>query len=124
MKVSIIVPTYRRDVALENALNSLATQIFKDFEIILVDDNDTPEWNDKVRNVIAEFSKANPEISIKHIENHPNLGSAKARNAGIDAAKGEYVTFLDSHSSEDLHKNAFKTTDGFDKWFTKYVILK
>ena len=38
--------------------------------------------------------------------------------------KGEYVTFLDSHSSEDLHKNAFKTTDGFDKWFTEYVILK
>lgn len=38
--------------------------------------------------------------------------------------KGEYVTFLDSHSSKDLHKNAFKTTDGFDKWFTKYVILK
>ncbi len=95
MKVSIIVPTYKREDALKKALDSLATQTFKDFEIVLVDDNDNAKWNQKVQTVVADFTKNNQEIAISHIENHPNLGSAKARNAGIDAAKGEYVTFLD-----------------------------
>jgi hypothetical protein len=38
--------------------------------------------------------------------------------------EGEYVTFLDSHSSKKVEKNAFKTPEGFGEWFTKYVNLK
>ncbi len=95
MKVSVIVPTYRRADFLMTVLNSLAAQTFKDFEIILVDDNDDSEWNEKVQAVAEQFKKNNPDIVVEHIENHPNKGSAGARNAGIAVAKGEYVTFLD-----------------------------
>ena len=37
---------------------------------------------------------------------------------------GEYVTFLNSRSSKNIEKEAFKSVDGFEKWFTKYVIVK
>ncbi len=46
--VSIIVATYRRDIELKNALDSLAIQTYKNIEIILADDNADPEWNAKV----------------------------------------------------------------------------
>ena len=64
-----------------------------------------------------------------------NVGIAKSKNSPIKEnmsgtpavfifEEGEYVTSLDSHSSKDIQKNAFKPTDGFNKWFTKYINLK
>ena len=38
--------------------------------------------------------------------------------------QGKYITFLDSHSEKELHVKAFESKDGFNTWFTKYVILK
>ncbi len=93
--VSVVVATYRRDSVLQRALESLAEQKFDDFEIILVDDNDDPEWNDKVSNIVSSFIAAHKDIRLKHITNHPNKGSARTRNVGIEAAVGEYVCFLD-----------------------------
>lgn len=89
--VSVIVATYRREDTLKNALLSLQHQTYKNFEVILVDDNGCENWNDKVRNVVNEFNNLN----IRLIINSPNQGSAKTRNIGIEAAKGDYITFLD-----------------------------
>ena len=94
-EVSIIVATYRREEVLKRALRSLAEQTYKNIEIILVDDNDNLEWNEKVSKIVEAFQKTNPGVKLKYLENHPNLGSAKARNAGIELATGEYITFLD-----------------------------
>ncbi len=91
--VSVIVATYRREDSLREALESLLCQSYKNIEIIVVDDNDDKVWNENIRRCIAEFSRS--EIKIKYIENHPHLGSAATRNAGIAAAEGEYITFLD-----------------------------
>ena len=99
-RVSVVVATYRREDSLAKALESLAKQTYRNLEIVLVDDNDDESWNECVRHVISEFVKANCETSIKVVENHPNQGSAKARNVGIAAAEGEYVTFLDD---DDLY---------------------
>ena len=93
--VSVVVATYRRESTLSKALESLAAQTYTEFEIVLVDDNDEPQWNEKVRAVVDKFVSEHNEIILKYIENHPNQGSAKARNAGIHAAKGQYITFLD-----------------------------
>lgn len=93
--VSVIVPTYRRDEYLKRALKSLATQTISDFEIVLVDDNDESSWNDKVERIADEFKKEHPQISLICLQNHPNLGSAEARNAGARMARGDYITFLD-----------------------------
>lgn len=93
--VSVIVATYRRDGDLRNALESLAHQSYTDMEIVLVDDNGNKEWNDVVSAIAGEFRNKYPKVSLNYIINNPNQGSAKTRNIGIDAAEGEYITFLD-----------------------------
>lgn len=93
--VSVIVATYRRDSSLRKALNSLAAQTFRDFEIVVIDDNDEKQWNKRILEIINEFKTRNENLSICYIDNHPNLGSAKARNAGIASSHGEFITFLD-----------------------------
>lgn len=93
--VSVVVATYRREAELKNALISLAEQTYSNMEIVLVDDNGTPEWNEKVGQIVASFLKQFPEVSLQYIVNDPNQGSAKTRNIGIEAAGGEYITFLD-----------------------------
>lgn len=93
--VSVVVATYRRDTVLSRALESLATQTYRNFEIVLVDDNGEQSWNDKVRTIVDSFQKKNPETSIRYIVNEANLGSAQTRNEGISVSQGEYVCFLD-----------------------------
>lgn len=94
-KVSVIVATYRRTDYFKRALDSLFSQTYENIEVIVVDDNDDSEYNDTVKNIVDEAISKYPQANIKLIVNHPNLGSAKARNAGISDATGEYVTFLD-----------------------------
>ena len=99
-KVSAVVVTYRRENELRRALDSLATQTFLDFEIVLIDDNDQTEWNAKVQQLVTAFKDAHPSICLVCIPNHPGLGSARARNVGISASRGEFITFLDD---DDLY---------------------
>ncbi len=93
--VSVVVATYRRDEDLKKALDSLAAQSYPDTEIVLVDDNGEAEWNAKVASIVEGFRSTHTNVSINHIVNAPNQGSAKTRNIGIAAARGEYITFLD-----------------------------
>lgn len=93
--VSVIVATYKRDEALRKALSSLAVQTYKNIEIVLVDDNGVEDWNQTVENIVTEIQSSFPALNLRKIVNHPNKGSAKARNEGIYSAKGEYITFLD-----------------------------
>ena len=93
--ISVVVATYKREGELKNALESLAGQTYEALQIVLVDDNGQAEWNQKVAGIVAEFSQRFPEVDLKYIVNNPNQGSAKTRNIGIEAAEGEYITFLD-----------------------------
>ena len=97
--VSVIVATYRRDKSLTAALNSLAEQTFDSFEVIVVDDNASEEWNLKVAQIIQKVNHSSG-MDIRHIICEQNGGSAKARNIGINSAKGEFITFLDD---DDLY---------------------
>ncbi len=113
--ISVIVATFRQNEMLLRALNSLKAQTYKNFEIIVVDDNDSKEFNVLVNDVITKFRQENEDISLKFIVNNANLGSAKTRNVGIDASSGEYITFLDDddvYLPENLEKqieNMLKT---------------
>lgn len=91
IKVSVIVPTYRRKASLYDALISIVQQTYKNVEIILVDDNADIEWNYTVQKIVQEIS----DCRINHLINKINQGSAKTRNLGIASASGEYITFLD-----------------------------
>ncbi len=98
--VSVIVATYRREQSLFKALCSLAEQTYKNIEIILVDDNWDAKWNEKVSIITQQFTMQYPESCLHLIQNSMNQGSAKSRNIGIEAANGDYVTFLDD---DDLY---------------------
>ncbi len=98
--VSVVVATYRRGASLADALKSVANQSFRDFEIILVDDNDNEEWNKMVSETVDDFKIKYSDIRLLYVQNHPNQGSAKTRNRGIGSARGKYITFLDD---DDLY---------------------
>lgn len=95
MIVSIIIPTYKRDAELKRALISVAEQTYKALEVIVIDDNADAIMNSIVKKNIEEVRNSFPDLDLKLIVNEQNMGSAKTRNIGIMAAKGEYISFLD-----------------------------
>lgn len=91
--VTVIIPTYKRAENIEKAINSILNQTYKDFEIIVVDDNDS---DTKYRlDMIKTMQQYKDNKKIKYIKHEKNKNGAAARNTGIMEAKGEYVTFLD-----------------------------
>jgi glycosyltransferase involved in cell wall biosynthesis len=86
-KVSVIIPTYNRCQLVIEAIGSVLTQSFTDFEIIVIDDGSTDDT--------AEMVKAVNDERCRYFYK-PNGGAASARNMGLTKAGGEYVAFLDS----------------------------
>ena len=87
--VSIVVPVYNVEVFLANCVNSVLAQSENDWELLLVDDGST----DSSGALCDKFAASDSRIHVLHRE---NAGVGKARNAGLAAATGKYVTFLDS----------------------------
>lgn len=90
--VSVVIATYKRDKSLKNALQSLTTQTYKNFEVVVVDDNADSTWNTKVREIMDNFFSF---LNVNYVINECNMGSAASRNIGIENSNGEYITFLD-----------------------------
>ena len=88
-QLSIIVPIYNAADTLKACIESVLTQPFEDFELILIDDGST----DHSHSICQQFAKANPRITVK---SQANAGLPGARNAGLVIARGDYVAFLDS----------------------------
>ena len=88
--VSIILPYYRKINYIKKTINSILNQSFKDFEIILVyDDEDLQDLD-----ILEGDFKNNSKIKI--IKNSKNLGAGLSRNNGIKHAQGEIIAFIDS----------------------------
>jgi glycosyltransferase involved in cell wall biosynthesis len=83
--VSVIIPSYNRSQMLQEAIESVVSQDFQDFELVVVDDGST----DDTRAVLQAY----PEIRIVDQEHR---GVSTARNAGVRAAQGDVLAFLDS----------------------------
>ena len=88
-EVSIIVPVYNVEKYLSFCLDSLVNQTFKDIEIICVNDGST----DNSTEVLEHYAGFDKRIKIINKENG---GLSSARNAGLDAASGKYIAFVDS----------------------------
>lgn len=88
--VSVIVPAYNAEETLAQTLDSLVAQTLKEIEIIVVDDGST----DKTGEIISKYQKLYPGKVIKIQKG--NEGVSKARNAGLEIAKGEYIGFADA----------------------------
>lgn len=89
MKVSIIVPVYNAENVLHYCIDSILAQTYKDFELILVNDGST----DKSGELCDRYAEKNKNVAVIHIKNG---GVSKARNTGIELAKGDYICFIDS----------------------------
>ncbi len=86
---SVIIPTYNRSSRLRKALNSLVSQTFKNFEVVICDDGSV----DNTKEVVDEFKSL---LLINYIWNQNWGGPARPRNIGIANCSGQWICFLDS----------------------------
>ena len=89
--VTVIIPTFNREQFLKEAVDSVLSQTYDDFELIVVDDGST----DKTKKMLQDYGQRLTYIFQE------NRGVSAARNRGIAEAKGELISFLDS---DDLWK--------------------
>lgn len=87
--LSIIIPVYNTEKYLEKCVDSVLTQTYTDFEIILVDDGS----KDKSSIICDKYSSKDARVRVVH---KTNGGVSSARNTGLDICRGEYVMFVDS----------------------------
>lgn len=93
--VSIVIPVYNAEKCISDTVASIRAQDYKNWEIILVDDNSTDRSADIIKALVCE------NITVLSSDG----GSAAiARNKGIDAAKGRYIAFLDADDLWDPSK--------------------
>ncbi|CAL9420568.1 Teichoic acid poly(glycerol phosphate) polymerase [Streptomyces sp. enrichment culture] len=89
-KLSLVVPVYKVQGYLPECLDSVLGQDYTDFEIIAVDDC-SPDGSGAI---LDEYARRDARIHVIHLTE--NVGLGRARNAGLEKARGEYVLFLDS----------------------------
>ncbi len=106
-KISVIIPVYNTEQYLPICLDSICAQTLEDIEIICINDCSP----DNAVCVLQEYAARDSRVNI--IDFAENKGVAVARNAGIDAAIGEYVAFIDSDDFVDV--------DFYEKLYTKAV---
>lgn len=95
--ISVVIPVYNAEAYLPKCLESVRTQTFRDWEAILIDDGST---DDSAR-ICEETAEQDPRFRVIHKE---NAGVSTARNTGLDAARGEYVIFVDA---DDICKKTY-----------------
>jgi len=106
--ISVIVPVYRVEKYLPACIDSILNQTFTDFELILVDDGSP----DRCPEICDETAKRDARVRVIH---QVNAGLSAARNAGIEAAHGAWLSFVDSddyiapHFCEKLYQTAQRT---------------
>lgn len=108
-KISVIVPVYNVEKFLEKCLNSIVDQTFKDLEIICVNDG-SPDNSIEILNRFAE-----KDSRIKIISQE-NAGLSAARNTGMQAANGDYISFVDSDDWLDLnfYEKLYEAAEKYD----------
>lgn len=105
--ISVIIPVYNVERYVEKCICSVLGQTYRDFELILVDDGS----EDSSGHICDSYEKKDSRVRVIHRENG---GLSAARNTGLAAAKGEYITYIDSDDSveagylEELLGNALR----------------
>lgn len=87
--ISVIVPIYNSDKYLQRCIDSILSQDFEDFELLLIDDGSTDNSGD----ICDKYAEKDMRVRVFHKKNG---GVSSARNLGIENAKGEWVVFIDS----------------------------
>jgi glycosyltransferase involved in cell wall biosynthesis len=112
-KVSVIMAAYNMEKYLAEAIESMLSQTFKDFELIIVNDKST----DSTHNIISRY--AEKDSRIKAIDNKDNIGFTRSLNVGLKVAKGKYAAILDADDASlpDRLKTEFEYMEKHKKVF-------
>ena len=92
-KVSIVMPAFNGEVSISKSIDSILSQSYKNFELLITDDNSTDSTSD----IIFEYK--NKDDRVKYLLNSEDKGAHSARNNSIKNATGTYIAFLDSDDS-------------------------
>lgn len=117
-KVSVITPAYNASEYIVETIESVLSQSYTDWEMLIVDDCST----DNTVEIVSKYCEKDSRIKLlKHTENQ---GVAAARNTALKEAKGEYIAFLDSddmwHSEKLLKQLAFMEENQYVLTYTGY----
>ena len=109
ISISIVIPVYQAEHFLQDSVESALTQTLTDIEIILVNDGS----RDRSGIICDEIASKDKRVKVIHKENE---GQSAARNAGIDAAKGKYISFMDHDDFiyPDMCMKLFKNAEKYD----------
>ena len=113
-RFSIIMPVYNAGAYFAGAVESVLSQSYPDFELILVDDGAT----DGSGQACDKFAAADQKVRVMHV---PNGGICKARNIGIAAARGEYIMFCD-HDDEYLPGYLAEVSKAIDEYDSPDIV--
>lgn len=94
-KISIIIPIYKVEDYLPRCIDSVLSQSFTDFELLLIDDGSP----DNCGKICDEYAEKDSRVRVFH---KPNGGVSSARNLGLDNAKGEWIAFIDPDDYVDV----------------------
>lgn len=94
--ISVVVPIYNVEKYLDEALNSIINQTYKNLQIILIDDGST----DRSGVICDEYAKRDNRITVIH---QKNAGAGAAKNTGLDLIQGEYFSIIDSDDYIELN---------------------
>jgi len=90
--VSCVIPTYKRNDTLGRAIKSVLNQTYQNIEVLVVDDNEHgSEYRIKVLDIIKDVNSPR----VRYVTQKVHINGAEARNAGIRAANGDWIAFLD-----------------------------
>ncbi|WP_294130927.1 glycosyltransferase family 2 protein [uncultured Clostridium sp.] len=106
IKVSVIIPVYNVEKDLSRCLKSVLNQTMRDIEVILINDGSS----DNSLEVCRNFKKIDSRIIVVDKKNE---GPSKARNIGIEIAKGKYITFVDSDDwiEKEMFENMYNNLE-------------
>lgn len=116
--VSIIMPSYNTSRFIEETINSVLSQTYSDWELLIVDDCSSDDTDDVVQPFLADGR-------IRYLKNERNSGAAVSRNRALREARGKWIAFLDSDDlwmPEKLEKQIeFMKKNGYHFSYTNYA---
>ncbi len=121
MTVSVIMPYYKKRDFIQESIESILEQTFRDFEILIIyDDENTNDYS-----FVKDFEKKDKRIKV--IKNQKRIGAGLSRNVGIEKANNEFIAFLDCDDTWKKDKLEFQLNfmkeKNIDISFTAYDIV-
>lgn len=120
-KISVIMPYFRKKFFFKRSINSVLSQTFKSYEVIIIFDDNNLEELDYIKSIIKNKKK------IRLIINKNNVGAGYSRNVGIDNSKSPYIAFLDCddvwHENKLKFQYEFMIKNNYKLTHTSYYVV-